>query len=128
MSKPYTRPMPRDWWNKNSAFRLFMLRELSSVFVALFALELLCFVSQVGQGEEAMNQFIKSLGNPFLLVFHAVVLAFALLHSITWFNLSPKAMVVRLGDWRVPDLMIAGGNYAGWFLISAVIAAAYILG
>jgi len=28
----------------------------------------------------------------------------------------------------VPDLMIAGGNYAGWFLISAVIAAAYILG
>ena len=51
-----------------------------------------------------------------------------LYHSITWFNLSPKAMVVRLGRWRVPDLMIAGGNYAAWFVISAVITWAYLAG
>ena len=121
MSKPYTRPMPRDWWNKNSAFRLFMLRELSSVFVALFALELLCFVSQVGQGEEAMNQFIKSLGNPFLLVFHAVVLAFALLHSITWFNLPPKVMVIRRGEERLPDVLVAGSNYVACLGVSVLL-------
>jgi len=51
-----------------------------------------------------------------------------LYHSITWFNLSPKAMVVRLGRFRVPDLMIAGGNYAAWFVISGIIAWAYVTG
>jgi fumarate reductase subunit C len=63
-----------------------------------------------------------------MIVINVLALGAALYHSITWFNLSPKAMVVRLGNWRVPDIMIAGGNYAGWLFISAVITAAYILG
>ena len=121
MSKPYTPPMPLTWWNKNTAYRLFMLRELSSVFVALFVLELLCFVSQVGQGEEAMDQFITSLNSPFWLVYHGVVLAFALLHSITWFNLTPKVMVIRLGEEKVPDVLVAGSNYVVWLVVSLLL-------
>ena len=121
MSKPYTPPMPWNWWNKNSAYRLFMLRELSSVFVALFVLELLCFVSQVGHGKEAMNQFIESLQNPLFLFYHVVVLAFALLHSITWFNLTPKVMVIRRGEERVPDVLVAGSNYVACLVVSVVL-------
>ena len=121
MSKPYTPPMPRDWWNKNSAYRLFMLRELSSVFVALFVLELLCFVSQVGQGEAAMDRFITLLENPIYLIYHVVVLAFALLHSITWFNLTPKVMVIRRGEERVPDVLVAGSNYVACLAVSLLL-------
>jgi len=121
MSNPYTPPMPRDWWNKNTAFRLFMLRELSSVFVALFLLELLCFVSQVDHGKEAMNQFIESLQNPLFLFYHVVVLAFALLHSITWFNLTPKVMVIRRGEERVPDVLVAGSNYIACLGVSLLL-------
>ena len=121
MSKPYTPTMPRNWWNANSAFRLFMLRELSSVFVALFVLELLCFVSQVGRGEDATDQFLERLRDPLFMLWHAIVLGFALLHSITWFNLTPKVMVIRRGEERVPDVLVAGSNYVACLVVSIVI-------
>ena len=35
---------------------------------------------------------------------------------------APKAMVVRLGGKRVPDLAIAGGNYLLWFVVTAGVA------
>lgn len=126
MTKPYMPPMPRDWWNKKPAYRMFMLRELSSVFVALFVIELLCFVAQVSnqpadRGEMAMNEFLEELGSPLFLAFHAVVLAFALLHSITWFNLTPKVMVIRRGEERVPDVLVAGSNYVAWLVVSLIL-------
>jgi len=121
MSKPYTPPMPRDWWLKKSAFRLFMLRELSSVFVALFVVELLCFVAQAGKSQQDIQAFLDELNSPLYLGFHAVVLAFALLHSITWFNLTPKVMVIRLGEERVPDVLVAGSNYVACLVVSVIL-------
>ena len=47
---------------------------------------------------------------------------FVLFHAITWFNLTPKAMVVRLGGKRVPDWVILGSNYAAWLVLSALVA------
>ena len=54
----------------------------------------------------------------------ALVLAllFVLLHSVTWFNLAPKAMVVRLKGKRMPDALVAGANYAAWLVLSAAVA------
>jgi fumarate reductase subunit C len=68
-----------------------------------------------------MNQFIESLRNPFLLFYHVVVLAFALLHSITWFNLTPKVMVIRRGEERVPDVLVAGSNYIACLGVSLLL-------
>ena len=42
-------------------------------------------------------------------------------HAITWFNLAPKAMVVRVGGTRVPGLLIAGSNYLAWAIASALV-------
>jgi fumarate reductase subunit C len=39
-------------------------------------------------------------------------------HSITWFNLAPKAMVIKLGDKPIPGIIIALMNYGGWVAIS----------
>jgi fumarate reductase subunit C len=43
-------------------------------------------------------------------------------HAITWFNLAPQAMVVRIRGKRVPRSWIAGAHYAGWALLSALAA------
>jgi fumarate reductase subunit C len=51
-----------------------------------------------------------------------VALLFVLFHSITWFNLAPKAMVVRWKGHRVPDGLVAGANYAAWLALSAAVA------
>jgi len=76
--------------------------------------------------EEA--QAIARLRSPLFVTLDALALAFVLFHSITWFNLAPKAMVVRLKGKRVPDLLVAGANYAAWVVLSAAVAALLLRG
>ena len=47
---------------------------------------------------------------------------FLLLHTVTWFNLTPRAIVLRLGGKRVPDILIIAPNYVAWLVISGVLA------
>lgn len=120
--KWYRRRVSVWWWLQNRRYAGFVLRELTSVFVAFFALILLWQVRAVAAGPEAYAQFQARLGTPPLLALHAVAFVFVLFHSITWFNLAPKAMVVRLRGQRVPDWAISGGNYAAWLFLSAALA------
>ena len=119
---------PIFWWVRNWASIAFILRELTSVAVAYFAVLLILVYRALQSGPEAYAALMSLLSHPAIIVLHVFALLAVLYHSITWFNLSPKAMVFRLGRWRVPDLMISGGNYAAWLLISGVIAWAYATG
>ena len=92
------------------------------MFVAFFALVLLWEVRALAQGPEAFARFLARLGSPLFIVLHAVAFLFVLLHAITWFNLAPSAMVVRLGGKRVPDWVIVAGNYAAWVVLSVAVA------
>ncbi|MGH7419643.1 MAG: fumarate reductase subunit C, partial [Candidatus Rokuibacteriota bacterium] len=67
--------------------------------------------------------YLRWLTTPGMAVFHLVALAAVLYHSITWFALSPKALVVRLGDRRVPARIVVGANYAAWIASSVIVAA-----
>jgi fumarate reductase subunit C len=55
-------------------------------------------------------------------VLNVVTLAFVLYHAVTWFQLTPKAMVVRLRGRRVPGAAIAASAYAGWVVVSGLVA------
>jgi fumarate reductase subunit C len=59
--------------------------------------------------------------SPAFLVLNTIALALVLFHSVTWFNLAPKAIVLRPGGRRVPDALIAGANYAAWLVLSAAV-------
>ena len=50
-----------------------------------------------------------------------VMLALLLFHSVTWFNLAPKALVVRLGRRRIPDALVLSGHYAAWLAATALV-------
>jgi len=119
----YRRRVSVWWWLESRSYTTFVVRELTSVFVALFALVLLWVVWSLGQGPEAYERCLARLRSPLCLAFHAAALGFVLFHSITWFNLAPKAMVVRLGGKRLPDLFVAGANYAAWVVLSGAVAA-----
>jgi len=110
------------WWLQKRSYTVFVLRELTSVFVALFAAFTLWQIRSAAAGEEAYAGLMARLGTPAFVVLNVVALAFLLFHSITWFNLAPKAMAVRLGGKRVPDLVIAGSNYVAWLVLSAAVA------
>ena len=52
---------------------------------------------------------------------NAVALAFLLLHTVTWFALTPRAMVLRLRGRQVPGIVIIAAQYAGLAVVSAFI-------
>jgi succinate dehydrogenase subunit C len=110
------------WWLSRASYLLFILRELSSIFVAWFVVYLLLLVRAVSQGAAQYAEFLEWSASPAILVLNFVSLLFILLHAITWFNLAPQAMVVNVGSKRVPPLLIAGSNYGAWAVVSAALA------
>ena len=130
MSANYTEFRPRwhrpqmsvFWWVRRRSYLVFVIRELSSVFVAWSVVFLLLLVRAVGQGGAEYQRFLDRSARPWLLALNVVALAFVVFHTITWFNLAPQAMVVRLRGKRVPRSVIAGAHYAGWALLSALAA------
>jgi fumarate reductase subunit C len=100
----------------------FILREISSVFVAWFVAELLLGLTALSSAPRDYADFQGFLRNPAVVATNVVSLFFVTFHALTWFNLAPKAMAVRFGGKRVPDLWIAGPNYIAWAVISAIVA------
>jgi fumarate reductase subunit C len=118
----YRRRMSTYWWAKRWSYLAFILRELSSVFIAWFVVYLLLLVRAVGQGDAPYRQFLAWSGSPAVLVLNVVSLFFVVYHAITWFNLAPQAMVVHLRGKRVPGTWIAAANYLAWALVSVLVA------
>lgn len=122
MSEPYHRPISAStWWLGKRNYVLFMLRELTSVFIAVFLVVFLVQLAELAQGPEAYAAAATRLASPGWIVFHLLVLAAALYHSITWFNLTPQVIIVRRGEERVPPVVIAGSHYLAWLVVSVVI-------
>jgi fumarate reductase subunit C len=118
----YRRRVSVWWWLQNPAYAGFVLRELTSVFVAFFALIYLWQLRALAQGPESYARFLARLETPLFLVLHGVAFLFILFHAVTWFNLAPKAVVVRLSGRRVPDWVVIGLNYAACLALSGAVA------
>jgi len=110
------------WWLARWPYLKFILREISSVFVAWFVVVLLLQIRALSHGPEAYARFQHWLQHPLVLLLNLVTLFFVVFHAITWFNLAPSAMAVRFRGKRVPDLLIVGANFAAWAAVSLVVA------
>ncbi len=127
---PYTSYHPRwyrtrvstYWWMHRWVYFRFVLRELTSFGVAYFCVMTLLYVRALSQGPEAFRVFESRLATPFLACITLVALLLTLFHTLTWFSLSAHAMVIRIGGKRVPGILISGGNYAAWLVVSAILA------
>ncbi|MDE3130681.1 MAG: fumarate reductase subunit C [Acidobacteriota bacterium] len=117
---PYPRQRSRTWFLARWPYRLFMLRELSAVFIAAYVVVLLLLVSHVHSGRQAFKGFQATLDSPALLAFNSIVLVFALLHSATWFQAVPKALPLRRGAEKVPPQLLIGTHYLAMLAVSAI--------
>lgn len=118
----YRRRVSVWWWLEKRAYALFVLRELTSLAVAYTSLILLWKLRAVAAGPEAYDEFLYRMESPLFMILNGVAFLFVLFHASTWFNLAPKAMVVRWGGKRVPDRLIQASNYIAWLVISVVLA------
>ena len=100
--KWYRKRLPIFWWLERFSYAKFIIRELTSLAVGYTAMLLIAQVWFLSSGEQAYERFLSVLRSPAVLVFHGIVLLFLLFHSITWLNLAPKALVLRVGSKRLP--------------------------
>ena len=73
-------------------------------------------------GPDAYARFAHRMQSPLMIAVNIIAFCFLLFHTITWFNLAPRAMPVRVGGKRVPEFLVAAPNYVLWIVASAVIA------
>jgi fumarate reductase subunit C len=125
-SKLYYPKMPATWWLTKRSYFLFMLREISSVFIAIFLVVLLVEMYQLSRGEAAYTAFLKRLASPGWIIFHVVALLFALYHTSTWFSLTSKVQVVRMGGRQVPPPLVTAVNFGIWVVLSVVILLVFL--
>ena len=125
-SRLYYPKMPATWWLRNFTYFLFMLRELSSVFIAIFLVVFVIEMYQLTRGPAAYAAFVQRLASPGWIIFHVVALLFALYHSYTWFELTSKVQVVRFGGRRVPPHMVTVANLGVWVVLSLVILLVFL--
>jgi fumarate reductase subunit C len=116
------RPAPSVfWWVRRRAYVAFILRELSSLFVAWLVVYLLLLVHALDAGSDQYRTFLSWADNPWVLALNAIALLFLVLHAVTWFRLAPQAVVVRLRGRRLPPIWIVAANFALWALVSAAV-------
>ncbi|HWP34611.1 MAG TPA: fumarate reductase subunit C [Thermodesulfobacteriota bacterium] len=114
----YYPKLPRTWWLRHPAYFRFMMRELSSVFVAAFLGVLLAQLYHLSRGPEAFAAFLAQLRSPGWIAFHVIALGFAVYHTVTWFGATAVVQVVRIGGRQVPPPLVTAANYAVWAAVS----------
>ena len=119
--KPYVREMTSEWIFRHPRYLRYMTREFSCLFIGAWTLMLVCAIARLSEGPEAWARFLDGLKSPLIVAFHVVALAFAAYHSVTWFQLTPKALPLQLGENFLPDGVIAGAHFAAWGLLSVAI-------
>jgi len=127
MANPYPRQHSSTWFMQRPPYMVFMLRELSAVFLAVYLVVLLMLVNSVHDSESAFEDFRDLLASPLMIVLHTIILLFAILHSVTWFQAVPKAIRLRRGEEFMPPMMLIGAHVLAWLGISVVILGIFLI-
>jgi fumarate reductase subunit C len=120
--REYRWRMPAGWWTRRRNYFFYMLREFTSLPMALWMLWLLVEIQRAGNGPAGYHPH-SSLG---FVIFSVVVLAFALYHSVTFLSLSGLIIRVKIVDRPVPSRLITLAMFGAWALASIVVAAVLI--
>ena len=100
-SKEYIRPMPATWWLRRKTYFLFMVRELTSVFVGGYAVFLLVLVWRA-QDAQSFSAFVEGLKGSLSIVLHLAAIRSRL-----------RVSVPRLLPARVLILLSVGAGVSG---------------
>jgi fumarate reductase subunit C len=114
--KTYLRPMT-GWWRRTPYYRWYMVRELSSIPITLYALVLLWGLASLALGRAPYEAWLAALSAPIALWFHAVTFALVAYHAWTWFRIMPKTLP-RL---PVSDTVAVASGLSAVLVVSGVL-------
>ena len=124
--KPFVREISNTRWYLNTPFKhprylRYLSREVTCVFIGAFALLMLCAVERLSKGQAAYEEFLAAITGPLSALGLLVILAFAVHNTTSWFNVTPKAMPLQIGEEFLAGKYIIGAHYAVWAIASLVI-------
>ena len=86
-----------------------------------FALLMLCALERLSAGQAAYESFTAALQGPVSVVGLVLVLIFAIHNATSWFNVTPKALPVQIGEEFVAGKYIVAAHYAVWAIVSLIV-------
>jgi len=98
-----------------------MAREVTCVFIGIYTFIMLFGLRALSEGPEVYQSFLDSLGRPSSIAFLIVALLFAIYHATAWFNVTPQAMPVQVGEDFLPGGIIVGAHYAIWAVVTIAV-------
>jgi len=120
--KPFVREVSKTgWYLKHPRYMRYMSREVTCIPIAAFALLLVCVVERLSEGQAAYESFLAALKGPWGFLGLAVILFFAVYNATNWFNVTPKAMPVQIGEEFLDGKYIVGAHYAVWAIATLVV-------
>lgn len=125
--KPYVREMTPTWWNKLGFYRFYMLREGTAVVQLWFSLLVMYGVYCLKGGPSDWAGYVHLLQNPVVVLINILTLAGTLLHTVTWFQLAPKAVNIVIKDEKMGPEPIVRLLWIVTLIVNAVILAVALL-
>ena len=108
--REYPWRMPVDWWTRNRHYFLYVVREFTSLPLAIWLLWLLY---AIWRSQTFSTAFA---------IFSIICLPFALYHSWTFLSLAGSIIHFKVLDRPVSARLIVGSQFAAWIGASIVIA------
>jgi fumarate reductase subunit C len=118
---PYRQPF--TWWLRRRGYVLYMIRELSSLPIAIWWVLFLVEVARLRSGTSGYRPL-----EPWFVVVSVICLVAALWHTVTFLSLAGLIMRIPLGDRHVPGKVIVRAAFGGFVVVTAVIAGLLIWG
>lgn len=124
--RPYVRPMD-GWWRRDPFFVKYMAREVTAIFVWVYAFILLVGLVRLSQGPEAFEGWTQALESPLAIAFHVLLFVVFAYHTLSWFQIMPKTMppvIVggkRLGASTITTLGVIAAIAASAALVALLV-------
>jgi fumarate reductase subunit C len=121
-TREYPWSMPRGWWTRKRHYFLYIVREFTSLPLALW---LIWFLYEVQRAQRGPGGYYPPSSIPFV-VFSVIVLLFALYHSYTFLSLAGSILRFKVLDRPISARIVVVSQFAIWAIASAVIAGVLI--
>ena len=116
------------WWLGNRHYTVYMLRELTSFFVAAYSILYIYQVVLLENSPGSYANFLNVLKNPLMIGFSIIILGFTLFHAATWFFLIGRVQPLKFGKWSSTPVQALIINMVLLVVISGAIVGIFFMG
>jgi fumarate reductase subunit C len=111
-----------NWWTRNQHYLLYMVRELTAVFDAAWAVIFIVQIPAMAGGADAHGRWLAMVNSPAWVIFSLISLAFVLYHAYTAFTATNTLLYIRMGPKPVPGNSLNALMFVGFTVVTVVLA------